>query len=92
MERFYKIYDAAGGHPTAEQLQHDYIDPGSDGLHHFAKVRNISGTTIAATLAKQPSIYSDAKRCMAVLPRALSASRRRCANWVGFIRRRNPRR
>lgn len=69
VERFYKIYDAAGGHPTAEQLQHDYIDPGSDGLHHFAKVRNVSGTTIAATLAKQPNIYSDAKRCMAVLPR-----------------------
>ena len=33
VDRFYKVYDAAGGHPTAEQLQHDYIDPGSDGLH-----------------------------------------------------------
>ena len=32
-------------------------------------MRNISGTTIAATLAKQPNIYSDAKRCLAVLPR-----------------------
>jgi len=29
--RFYKLYDAAGGHPTADQLQHDYLDPGSDG-------------------------------------------------------------
>jgi hypothetical protein len=69
VDRFYKVYDAAGGHPTADQLQHDYIDPGSDGLHHFAKIRNISGTTIAKTLAEHPEIYSDAKRCMVVLPR-----------------------
>jgi hypothetical protein len=68
VDRFYKVYDAAGGHPTADQLQHDYIDPGSDGLHHFAEVRNISGTTIAKTLAKHPEIYSGAKRCMVVLP------------------------
>jgi hypothetical protein len=68
VDRFYKVYDAAGGHPTADQLQHDYIDPGSDGLHHLAKVRNVSGTTIAAALDKSPAIYSDAKRCMAVLP------------------------
>jgi hypothetical protein len=69
VDRFYKVYDAAGGHPTADQLQHDYIDPGSDGLHEFAKLRNISGATIAKTLTDHPEIYSDAKRCMAVLPR-----------------------
>src|SRR3546814_3706035 len=32
VDLFYRIYDAAGGHPTAEQLQHDYLDQGSDGL------------------------------------------------------------
>lgn len=68
VERFYRIYDAAGGHPIADQLQHDYIDPGSDGLHHLAKVRNVSGAAIAKTLTEHPEIYSDAKRCMAVLP------------------------
>lgn len=51
---FYKVYDASGGHPGADQLQHDYIDPGSDGLHQFAKLRNISGTTIAKSLAEHP--------------------------------------
>jgi hypothetical protein len=66
---FYKVYDAADRHPTADQLQHDYIDPGSDGLHVFAKLRNISGTSIAENLAKHPETYSDAKRCMVVLPR-----------------------
>lgn len=68
VERFYKVYDAAGGHPTADQLQHDYIDPGSDGLHQFARMRKISGAAIAENLAKRPEVYSGAKRCMNVLP------------------------
>lgn len=68
VERFYKIYSAAGGHPTADELQHDYLDPGSAGLHQFAKMRKISGAAIAETLAKRPEIYSGAKRCMDVLP------------------------
>ncbi len=66
--RFYKLYDAAHGHPTAAQLQRDYLDPGSEGLHHLAKLRHVTGKTIAATLARNPQIYADAKRCMAVLP------------------------
>lgn len=68
VERFYRIYDAAGGKPTADQLQHDYLDPGSAGLQHFAKVRNVTGARIADALAKRPEIYSKAKRCLAVLP------------------------
>jgi len=68
VERFYKVYDAAAGHPTADQLQHDYLDPGSNGLHEFAKLRNISGTTIEKTLTEHPEVYSDARRCMAALP------------------------
>lgn len=67
--RFYEVYDAAKGQPTAEQLQRDYLDAGSEGLHQFAKVRNITGVRIAETLAKRPEIYSSAKRCMTVLPR-----------------------
>ena len=66
---FYKVYDAAGGHPTANQLQHDYIDAGSDGLHHLAEARRVTGEAIAKNLAAHPEMYSDAKRCMAVLPR-----------------------
>jgi hypothetical protein len=69
VERFYRVYDAAGGHPNADQLQHDYLDPGSDGLHHFAQARNITGVRIAATLDAHPELYSGARRCMVVLPR-----------------------
>jgi Predicted Zn-dependent protease (DUF2268) len=67
--RFYKVYEAAHGHPTAEQLQRDYLDPGSNGLHRFAELRNVTGATIAAHLVADPKIYADARRCMAVLPR-----------------------
>src|ERR1700678_468156 len=69
VDRFYKVYDAAGGHPTADQLQHDYLDPGSDGLHNLAKARNVTGARIADNIAKHPEIYSDARQCMAALPR-----------------------
>jgi hypothetical protein len=69
VDRFYKVYEAAGGHPTAEQLQRDYIDLGSEGLHELAKLRNVTGARIAATVEKSPEIYTRARRCMAVLPR-----------------------
>jgi hypothetical protein len=67
--RFFQVYDAAGGHPNADLLQRHYLDPGSEGLHNFASLRNITGARIADSLAKNPAIYSDARRCMAVLPR-----------------------
>jgi uncharacterized protein YjaZ len=69
VERFYKIYDAANGRPTAEQLQRDYIDAGSEGLHTLARLRKVTGARIAETLARNPQIYSNARRCMAVLPK-----------------------
>jgi hypothetical protein len=69
VERFYQVYDAAGGHPSADQLQHEYLDRGSPGLHVFARLRNITGARIAETLEKHPDLYSGAKRCMGALPR-----------------------
>ncbi len=66
--RFYEVYDAAHGEPTADELQRDYIDRGSPGLQHLAEIRNVTGKTIAKSLAVHPEIFSDAKRCMAVLP------------------------
>lgn len=35
--RFYKVYDAASSHPMAERLQHDHLDPGTEGLHDLMK-------------------------------------------------------
>jgi predicted Zn-dependent protease DUF2268 len=67
--RFYKVYDAAGGHPTVDQLQHDYLEPGTEGLRHFAQARNVTAQRIADNLAKHPEMYVGARRCMDVLPR-----------------------
>jgi hypothetical protein len=67
--RFYRVYDAAHGHPTAAALQRDYLDPGSPGLHSFAKQRTITGAKIADENAKHPEVYVNARRCMTVLPR-----------------------
>ena len=68
VERFYRLYDATGGHPTVEQLQREYFDRGSDGLHEFASQRKVTATEIADNISKNPDIYSHAKVCLAVLP------------------------
>lgn len=66
--RFYELYDAANGQPTAEQLQ-NYIDTGSPGLRIFAQERKTTGLRIAEAIARTPQIYTDARRCVEVLPR-----------------------
>jgi CubicO group peptidase (beta-lactamase class C family)/uncharacterized protein YjaZ len=65
---FYKLYNATHGHPTAEQLQRDYLDPGSDGLHRLAKERRVTGASIAEAMTRHPEMYANAERCMTVLP------------------------
>jgi hypothetical protein len=69
VDRFYKVYDAAGGRPTAEALQHDYVDLGSDGLHELARMRKVTGQSIADAIARRPEIYSEARDCADTLPR-----------------------
>jgi hypothetical protein len=68
VDRFYRVYDAANGHPNSDVLQHEYLDKGSEGLLQFAKLRHISGTAIAENLAKHPEMYSNARHCADVLP------------------------
>ena len=67
--RFYKVYDASGGRPTAEALQRNYVDPGSDGLHELARRRKVTGQSIADAIARRPEIYSKARDCADTLPR-----------------------
>ena len=67
--RFYALYDAAGGHPTVEQLDRNYLAKGTPALKDFAQARRVTGPRIAETLAAHPETYADARRCLAVLPR-----------------------
>ncbi|MGN6147884.1 MAG: hypothetical protein ACTHPD_05035 [Rhizomicrobium sp.] len=67
---FYQVYDAAGGHPTADQIQHAYIEKGSDGLRSFLKQRRTTADRVVQAIADHPDIYEKARKCLAVLPRA----------------------
>jgi hypothetical protein len=70
VQRFYRLYAQANGHPTAETLQREYLDKGSPGLAQLARLRNITGARIAAAIEATPAVYEDARRCAAHLPRA----------------------
>jgi hypothetical protein len=69
VERFFRVYDAAHGHPTAAQLDKDYLAPGSAELHRFAQLRNVTGARMTAAIEKRPEIYVEARKCMGELPR-----------------------
>src|SRR5690606_20719409 len=67
VDRFYALYDAADGRPTAEQLQ-AYLDGGSEGLRHLARIRNVTGERMAGALEARPEMYAEARECAALLP------------------------
>jgi hypothetical protein len=64
------LFDATAGRPSATQLQHDYLDIGSDGLKTLARLRNVTGERIAQNMAANPAVYRDARTCLSVLPQA----------------------
>ncbi len=69
VDRLYRVYDAAGGRPSAEALQRDYIDAGTPGVREFVPNRIISGERLALRIAEKPEIYQRARACAAVLPK-----------------------
>ncbi|MGZ9113551.1 MAG: DUF2268 domain-containing putative Zn-dependent protease [Brevundimonas sp.] len=69
VDLFYRLYDASGGRPSAEQLQREYLDVGSEGLRHLATVRHVTGVRMAEAMATRPEIYAEARRCAETLPK-----------------------
>lgn len=68
--RFYEVHEAAGGRPSAGQLQRDYLDRATAGLRHLTQVRtSVTAERIAQAIATQPELYTNAMACMAALPR-----------------------
>jgi hypothetical protein len=65
---FYRIYDAAGGTPSAAALQRGYLDAGSDGVRQFIPDRIRSAKALAETIAAHRDVYDKARGCAAVLP------------------------
>lgn len=80
--RFYRVYEAAGGHPTPQQIQHGYLDRGSAGLHHLTHVRNVNAENIARAVATHPELYTKARTCLAALPRIRQRLDRTFANLL----------
>lgn len=68
VDLFYRLYDAAGGVPTAEVLQRDYIDGGSEGVRQFVPNRIRSGEELARVIAANRDVYDNARTCQPALP------------------------
>lgn len=69
VDRFFSVYEAAAGRPTAQQIQREYLDRGTAGLRHLVRVRNLTGERIALALDADPELYRGARACLPVLPR-----------------------
>lgn len=80
--RFYALYEATNGRPTAEQVQREYLDAGTAGLTHLTQVRNVNAENIARALEAQPELYTNARTCLAALPRIRERLVRTFANLV----------
>ena len=68
VERFYALYAATDGQPSAEQLDSEYLAPGTDSLKEFAQLRRVTGERMAAQIRERPEIYENARSCLEVLP------------------------
>jgi hypothetical protein len=70
VERFYRLYDATHGHPTAAQLQAQYLDPGSEALHQFVVSRIGDAGQLAVAIEKRPADFAQARSCLPALAKA----------------------
>lgn len=68
VDLFYRVYDAAKGVPSANTLQIDYLDAGSDGLRQFIPDRIVSAAKLAEAIGKKRDTYERARTCSAELP------------------------
>lgn len=79
--RFYALYDAHGGKPGAARIERDYLAQGSESLGEFARLRRVTGQSIADRLRSDPALYANAKQCLDRLP----AVKRRLTAAFGLL-------
>lgn len=70
VDRFFQVYEAAKGHPSAEELGAGYLQPGSPALHAFVKARIGSADRLARAVNGSPQVYATTSRCRSALPAA----------------------
>lgn len=66
--RFYAMYDAAGGQPSVEQIERDYLAAASPSLREFMQARRVTAQRIFDQIAADPAMYAHGRECLAVLP------------------------
>jgi hypothetical protein len=81
VDRFFRVYDAARGKPTAERLRRDYIEAGSAGVRDFVPHRIESAEALATKVNEDPAMYERARGCRAALPQV---ERRMRAAYLAF--------
>lgn len=70
-DRFAALFARTGGAPTAEQLQREYLDPGSYGVHVFTQWRIENASHLAEVVAAKRAKYADAiARCLPLAKQA----------------------
>lgn len=81
VDRFYRVYDEAGGRPSADRLRRGYIEAGSAGVREFVPNRILSPEALAAAIGKDRPTYERARQCRAALP---AVDRRMRATYLAF--------
>jgi hypothetical protein len=70
LDRFWSVWDAAGGKPDARALAEGYLGPGTQGLKDFQRLRIGTADALAAMIAAHPAYYAGLRRTTAALPAA----------------------
>jgi len=77
---FFKVLDANHGRPSADDLQHGYLDVGTDALRSFTDSRIGSMERLARAIQDKPSLVCESENhSIAIDPHA----RRRCRRSAG---------
>ena len=82
LERFVALFERTDGSPTAEDVQREYLDPGSYGIEVFTPARIVNAKHLAEAVAANPQVYRKAiEDC---LPHVRSANRDLRSIYLGL--------
>lgn len=81
-DRFAALYERTQGKPTAEQIQREYLDHGSYGVHVFMDGRIRNAAWLAKKVAANPDLYSRAVGVCLPIVKATAAELR--ATYLGL--------
>jgi hypothetical protein len=80
LDRFWAVWDATGGAPDAAALQKGYLDPGTQGLKDFLRLRIQSAEQLAKHIKAFPAYYAGLRRTTA------GSAARSSPRWRGCAR------